>query len=362
MVLSKLYPDASNASFSMSVKANRLTDTKPNAYLVIVDSTRMGAQLLADALKRERFAIVYNGSNIEEAVMAASRSDVALLIAATDQQCSEACNLARRLRATSDRIKVILVTEEPRRETVIEAFRAGVRGIFSRTTSVTYLRRCILAVHAGQIWASNKDFSYAVEALGDPRSFRLVDARGIELLSRREEDVVRCVSEGLTNREIADRLDISENTVKNYLFRIFDKLGVSSRVELILYAVSNLAQQQETAAEAIRMPASDVEVLQSYQTAAEQLIAPTFSLGEIYRDGRGVPRDPASAYMWFLIAENVSADMNEKSRAAVASLHNELTDHQRWQAQEAAERWLKDRGYRSLLSEQQPTIPTRSAA
>ncbi len=56
------------------------------------------------------------------------------------------------------------------------------------------------------------------------------------LLSARETDVVRCVTEGLSNREIAQRLKLTEHTVKNYLFRIFDKLGVSSRVEVVLYA------------------------------------------------------------------------------------------------------------------------------
>jgi DNA-binding CsgD family transcriptional regulator len=58
------------------------------------------------------------------------------------------------------------------------------------------------------------------------------------LLSRREVEVVRCVAEGLSNREIAQRLGLTEHTVKNYLFRIFDKLGVSKRVEVVLYAYS----------------------------------------------------------------------------------------------------------------------------
>jgi DNA-binding CsgD family transcriptional regulator len=57
-------------------------------------------------------------------------------------------------------------------------------------------------------------------------------------LSRREVEVVRCVAEGLSNREIAQRLGLTEHTVKNYLFRIFDKLGVSKRVEVVLYAYS----------------------------------------------------------------------------------------------------------------------------
>jgi len=59
------------------------------------------------------------------------------------------------------------------------------------------------------------------------------------LLSKRELDVVRCVSEGMTNRQIASHLALSEHTVKNYIFRTFDKLGVSNRAELILYAINH---------------------------------------------------------------------------------------------------------------------------
>jgi DNA-binding NarL/FixJ family response regulator len=60
----------------------------------------------------------------------------------------------------------------------------------------------------------------------------------MRLLTKREEDVVRLLAEGLQNRDIARELKLSEHTIKNYLFHIFDKLGVSSRVELVLYAVS----------------------------------------------------------------------------------------------------------------------------
>ena len=70
-------------------------------------------------------------------------------------------------------------------------------------------------------------------------TLRVVDAQGSNLLSKREEDVVHLVAEGLGNREIAQQLNLSKHTVKNYLFRIFDKLGVSNRVELVLYAVAN---------------------------------------------------------------------------------------------------------------------------
>jgi DNA-binding NarL/FixJ family response regulator len=88
------------------------------------------------------------------------------------------------------------------------------------------------------VWASSIELHFLLEALAQPAtaSFRHL---GSPPLSARESDVVRCVAEGLTNREIAQRLKLTEHTVKNYLFRIFDKLGVSSRVEVVLHALGN---------------------------------------------------------------------------------------------------------------------------
>jgi DNA-binding NarL/FixJ family response regulator len=74
-------------------------------------------------------------------------------------------------------------------------------------------------------------------SLAQVKPLRLQDARGVNLLSQREEKVVRLVAEGLTNKQISAELGLSEHTVRNYLFKIFDKLGVSTRVELVLYCL-----------------------------------------------------------------------------------------------------------------------------
>jgi len=121
---------------------------------------------------------------------------------------------------------------------VVEAFRTGARGVFCRSESLMSLARCIQCVSEGQIWANSKELRYLLEALGEALPLRVVNTQGAALLSRREIEVVRCVAEGLSNREIAQRLGLTEHTVKNYLFRIFDKLGVSKRVEVVLYAYS----------------------------------------------------------------------------------------------------------------------------
>jgi DNA-binding NarL/FixJ family response regulator len=99
-------------------------------------------------------------------------------------------------------------------------------------------------VHAGQIWADSSELSDLVEAISQLAPMRVVNADGMRLLTNREEDVVRLLTEGRQNRDIAHELKLSEHTVRNYLFHIFDKLGVSSRVELVMYAVSRAKRMQ----------------------------------------------------------------------------------------------------------------------
>jgi two-component system nitrate/nitrite response regulator NarL len=318
-------------------------------HVIILDGNRMSAELLANALKRDRFAVVYQGSKVAEAVYAAGRADVALVSVTTNDQMS-ACDVVRQFRSVSPPVQVILMIEESNAEIVIEAFRGGVRGIFPRSTSVRMLKKCILAVYQGQIWAGNEELNYLLGALSEPRHFRLTDARGGELLSKREEDVVRCVAEGFKNREIANELGLSENTVKNYLFRIFDKLGISNRVELILYAFSNmvarLAQPGTTAS-------GEGDILSTCQDAAQRGITPEYLLGEMYREGRGIPPDKVTSYMWFEIAEATSAEAHKKSRAALADLARGLSPKQMAEAKQRAAQWLKNH---CRTKTQEPTL------
>ena len=78
-----------------------------------------------------------------------------------------------------------------------------------------------------------------MDLISEVPSLRVLNSRGTSLLTPREEQVVALVAEGLGNRLIAGELNLSEHTIKKYLFRIFEKLGVSTRVELVLYAVNN---------------------------------------------------------------------------------------------------------------------------
>ncbi|HVO79251.1 MAG TPA: response regulator transcription factor [Terriglobales bacterium] len=212
--------------------------------VLAADSTRMNSQLLAAALERDKrfqvLAPVSDGKAIVAAVLK-DKPSVVVISAELDDAPRKGFEVARELRTVRPETRVVMLLDVSERGLVVEAFRAGARGVFCRSESLKSLAKCIHCVDQGQVWANSKELRYLLEALGEALPLKLMDARGAVLLSRREQEVVRCVAEGLSNREIAQRLGLTEHTVKNYLFRIFDKLGVSRRVEVVLYAY-NLGQ------------------------------------------------------------------------------------------------------------------------
>jgi len=209
--------------------------------VLAADSTRMNSQLLAAALERDkRFQVLEPVSDAREIVASVVKQKPAVVVvsAELDEDKRKGFEVARELHSSCPEARVVMLIDASERGQIVEAFRAGARGVFCRSEALKSLAKCIYCVSQGQVWASSKELRYLLEALGDALPLRVIDARGGTLLSKREQEVVRCVAEGLSNREIAQRLGLTEHTVKNYLFRIFDKLGVSKRVEVVLYAYS----------------------------------------------------------------------------------------------------------------------------
>jgi DNA-binding NarL/FixJ family response regulator len=206
--------------------------------VLAADSTRMSSQLLAESLAQDRqfevTGIEPKGASILEAV-AHKKPHVVLVSSTLEESASLGFDLSRQIRASHPQTRVVLLMDTSNAAAVVEAFRCGAQGVFSRTESSKTLAKCISSVHQGQVWANSAELRYLLDALRDTEPMRLLDSRGEAILSKREQEVVTCVAEGLSNREIASRLNLTEHTVKNYLFRIFDKLGVSSRVEVVLY-------------------------------------------------------------------------------------------------------------------------------
>lgn len=151
--------------------------------------------------------------------------------------------LCRELRRDGARPWVILLSAEGDEEWVVRALESGARGVLAKSATVETLLKAIHAVHDGQIWASKSAIARIVAALA-ARSVATRTAEDLlaRRLSRREQEIVRHTAHGLSNQEVADRLGISESTVKAHLTRIFQKLGVRDRGQLLaLYHQSRIA-------------------------------------------------------------------------------------------------------------------------
>jgi len=208
--------------------------------VLAVDSISMSTQLLVEALARDaQFQMIESPSDAAAILDLARREKphVVVISAKLGEDHAGGLVLLRELRTQSPSPRAIVLLDSSDRAAVVAAFRAGAQGIFCRTEPFHLLAKCIQCVGAGQVWASGGELQFVLEALTQP-ALPPLGGNGESPLSAREIDVVRCLSEGLTNREIAQRLTLTEHTVKNYLFRIFDKLGVSSRVEVVLYSLN----------------------------------------------------------------------------------------------------------------------------
>ncbi len=206
----------------------------------------------ADPLSRALLATLLNGQPDFEVVATVGsqdsllrrvhqgRTDVVLMGLDLADGPSKGLIALRAVRELDPQLRVVLLLNRSEPHLVLDAIHGGSRGVFSRSEfEPAALFKCIRCVHEGQIWLNNQELGYLLSAWVRTPQLRVVNAQGVKLLSSREEDVVQLVVQGLGNREIAQRLNLSEHTIRNYLFRIFDKLGVSNRVELVLYATSN---------------------------------------------------------------------------------------------------------------------------
>ena len=217
--------------------------------VMVYEATEMAGQLLCHELERSPYGFEvagYSTSSIAEPNSPVYSADIALISADLHEGPNSGFKLLQDIRQSTDRVRCVMLLDRFNRDVVVGAFSSGALGICSRRESCETLCKCLDRVHHGQIWANSEQLRYVLEALWAGARVRLTDARGNVLLTKREEEIVFLVAEGLKNREVAERLKVTENTVRNHLFRVFEKLGISSRAELILYFL----QQQRNAASA----------------------------------------------------------------------------------------------------------------
>ena len=215
--------------------------SNPLITALIADETRMGAQLLKNELARSRHRIDVVGFTTSQSeifrTLDANAVDIALINENLEEGSYLGFQVLAKLRESYPKTRVILLLKSAPHDLVVDAFRGGVKGVFCRTDTPEALCKCVRAVHSGQIWVNSNQLHFVLEALVNAKPLRVVDFLGRRLLTKRQDEVVNLVAEGLPNSQIARKLGLTEHTVNNYLFRIYDKLGISSRTELALYAL-----------------------------------------------------------------------------------------------------------------------------
>jgi DNA-binding NarL/FixJ family response regulator len=153
----------------------------------------------------------------------------------------------QRLQAVKNKTRVIVLTASDDKNEFVQAMKLGTSGIVLKQTATELLIKSIRKVHAGEIWLDSHTTAavirqfVAAEDAPPPSNAPQTANRERERspLSQREREIVALVAQGFKNKEMAEKMFISEQTVKNHLHNIFDKLGVSDRLELALYAIHN---------------------------------------------------------------------------------------------------------------------------
>jgi len=309
--------------------------------LVLADNTSIHCQLLADAVKRDRRIEVVSCVATERELLELTSKvvfDVALIALQLDDIGSGRFDVVRELRHRSPDVRNIVLLDTSRPEVVIDALRAGTRGIFPRSGTLKMLCKCVRRVYEGQIWAASGELTSTLDAIAAASEIRTVDTKKQDLLSKREREVVNAVAEGLTNREIGERLGLSRHTIKNYLLHVFDKLGVSNRVELLFLSLRQ-AQDAENGAQlgSNEIPLSPLrDFLNRASIGSPEAL---LNAASCFREGVFVPRSLVSAYVWCLIAERFSQLLASQSTAKKQQLIKLMTDDEIAQGTAEAQFW-----------------------
>ena len=278
--------------------------------IAVADTTHIHTQLLADAMRNDRgLQVVASVSSSADLLAAVARVpiDVAVISYNLDDETARGPAVLREMRALRPHIKGVILLNSSLPEDVLDCFRAGAKGIFSKHERMENLCKCIRTVHEGQIWARSVELDHALDALANSPVVRATNHKGVNLLSARERQVIQSLASGMTNREIADALGLSPHTVKNYLFRIFDKLGVSNRTELLYLTMNHSRPEPEDS-----VCNTNCQFPNLLEAAEAGLPAAQLQLAALCGQTDHDQSDPVSAYMWYLLAEKTAGLMHKQ--------------------------------------------------
>jgi DNA-binding NarL/FixJ family response regulator len=229
--------------------------TQGNVYnvmrisVMVAGANRIASETLCCAFQQnaDDFDVIGSAFTCEDLLqqVAAHQPQVAIISVKLQDGPTAGIKAVRELRASNCSTRAVVLLDYSDPELVTDAFSAGARGVICSTDSFRLLCKCVRCVHAGQIWADSCQLLWVVESLGKREPCRIVSAKGTALLTNREEQIVRVVVDGSSNNDISSKLGVSVHTVRNHLYRIYEKLGISNRIELVLYALKNRGGPQQ---------------------------------------------------------------------------------------------------------------------
>lgn len=189
--------------------------------------------------EEEGFEVVGEAADGDEAISQTLDLEPDVLLLDVQMPRKPGFDAMRDILTTATRVKILLLTSTISTQQIIEALQIGARGIVLKDALANHLQTAIRTVHAGDYWIGGKRVVTLVSALRDLMQQAAPPQRKTYGLTPRELEVVGCIVEGCSNRDIAKQFGLSEETVKRHLSNIFDKTGVSTRLELALFAIAH---------------------------------------------------------------------------------------------------------------------------
>ncbi len=284
----------------------------------------MSSQLLAESLGHDlRFEIVAVATAADVLPIVATRHPhVALISADLDSGTKKGFQVARSVNSRHPSVHIVMLLETGTQESVTTAFRCGAAGVFCRTDPLPELTTCVAQVGRGEIWVSRNNSHFLLEALRSTPSCGGITAATIDSLSHRELEVAEHVAQGMSNKQIGDRLGLSEHTIKNYLYSIFQKLEVSNRFEL-LFLLFKECNSQATGRVGVQSGTEIGNSIEAYLKAAEEgVVAAQFVVGLAHLEGYCVEKDRLAAYYWLRMAEENSCTIRHRCSTLVEELRS----------------------------------------
>jgi len=304
-----------------------ISDSLKQIRVLVADHNPMDSQLLAESLGRNPRFEITGITSPERVVSLVSlhKTDVAVISVELDGVTQKGLQVARSLNTHYPDVRIVVLVDVGLRESVIASFRCGAMGVFCRTEPVSELVACIECVSQGQIWAGGNHARFLLEALSSAPSCDGVTGAKIDLLTHRELQVAEYAAQGQSNKQIADRLALSEHTIKNHLFRIFGKLGVSNRFEL-LFLLFKECNAQAPGRVGGAFCSEIGHPIETYLKAAQEgFVAAQFIVGLAHLEGYCVEKNERSAYYWLKMAAENSSQLQQRSTRLAERLKANIT-------------------------------------